>query len=53
MVRVYDGTDWTVRNSLGDLIQFNYSEDGMDGAFIIEKQSPIENLNLKVFIVWT
>src|ERR1700678_2163992 len=31
----YDGT---VRNSLGDLIQFNYGEDGMDGAFI-EKQS--------------
>src|SRR5271168_5236484 len=27
----YDGT---VRNSLGDLIQFNYGEDGMDGAFI-------------------
>ncbi|KAJ7447345.1 RNA polymerase II largest subunit [Mycena galericulata] len=31
----YDGT---VRNSLGDLIQFVYGEDGMDGAFI-EKQS--------------
>src|ERR1700678_2354690 len=31
----YDGT---VRNSLGDVIQFNYGEDGMDGAFI-EKQS--------------
>jgi hypothetical protein len=31
----YDGT---VRNSLGDLIQFNYGEDSMDGAFI-EKQS--------------
>ncbi|KAJ7293955.1 DNA-directed RNA polymerase II, subunit 1, partial [Mycena rebaudengoi] len=30
----YDGT---VRNSLGDLIQFVYGEDGMDGAFI-EKQ---------------
>ncbi|KAH7103209.1 beta and beta-prime subunits of DNA dependent RNA-polymerase [Auriculariales sp. MPI-PUGE-AT-0066] len=27
----YDGT---VRNSLGDLIQFLYGEDGMDGAFI-------------------
>jgi DNA-directed RNA polymerase II subunit RPB1 len=24
----------TVRNSLGDLIQFIYGEDGMDGAFI-------------------
>ena len=31
----YDGT---VRNSLGDLIQFKYGEDGMDGAFI-EKQT--------------
>ena len=31
----YDGT---VRNSLGDLIQFIYGEDGMDGAFI-EKQN--------------
>ncbi|KAG8902646.1 DNA-directed RNA polymerase II subunit rpb1 [Tulasnella sp. 403] len=27
----YDGT---VRNSLGDVIQFVYGEDGMDGAFI-------------------
>lgn len=31
----YDGT---VRNSLGDIIQFTYGEDGMDGAFI-ERQS--------------
>ncbi|KAJ8694426.1 DNA-directed RNA polymerase II core subunit rpo21 [Pleurotus ostreatus] len=31
----YDGT---VRNSLGDLIQFVYGEDGIDGAFI-EKQN--------------
>lgn len=31
----YDGT---VRNSLGDLIQFSYGEDGIDGAFI-ERQS--------------
>ncbi len=27
----YDGT---VRNSLGDIVQFVYGEDGMDGAFI-------------------
>ena len=26
--------DSTVRNSLGDLTQFIYGEDGMDGAFI-------------------
>jgi hypothetical protein len=25
----------TVRNSLGDPIQFTYKEDGMDGAFIV------------------
>lgn len=31
----YDGT---VRNSLGDLLQFVYGEDGMDGAFI-ERQT--------------
>ncbi|KAL0955363.1 hypothetical protein HGRIS_001611 [Hohenbuehelia grisea] len=37
----YDGT---VRNSLGDLIQFVYGEDGMDGAFI-EKQT-IETFGL-------
>lgn len=35
----YDGT---VRNSLGDLIQFIYGEDGMDGAFI-------ERQNIKTF----
>jgi hypothetical protein len=37
----YDGT---VRNSLGDLIQFMYGEDGMDGAFI-ERQK-IETFGL-------
>jgi DNA-directed RNA polymerase II subunit RPB1 len=37
----YDGT---VRNSLGDLIQLVYGEDGMDGAFI-EKQT-IETFGL-------
>ena len=37
----YDGI---VSNSLGDLIQFNYGEDGMDGAFF-EKQS-IESFGL-------
>ncbi|KAF8134819.1 RNA polymerase Rpb1, domain 6-domain-containing protein [Boletus edulis] len=38
----YDGTVW---NSLGDLIQFIYSEDGMDSAFI--KQQKIET-----FVMW-
>jgi DNA-directed RNA polymerase II subunit RPB1 len=37
----YDGT---VRNSLGDLVQWIYGEDGMDGAFI-EKQT-IETFGL-------
>jgi DNA-directed RNA polymerase II subunit RPB1 len=31
----YDGT---VRNSLGDIVQFSYGKDGMDGVFI-ERQS--------------
>lgn len=31
----YDGT---VRNSLGDVLQFVYGEDGMDGAFIEQQQ---------------
>jgi len=26
--------DATVRNSLGDIVQFAYGEDGMDGSFI-------------------
>ena len=38
----YDGT---VRNSLGDLVQWIYDEDGMDGAFI-EKQT-IETFNYR------
>ncbi|KAF7371316.1 DNA-directed RNA polymerase subunit [Mycena sanguinolenta] len=33
----YDGT---VRNSLGDVIQFVYGEDGMDGAFIEKQDVP-------------
>jgi DNA-directed RNA polymerase II subunit RPB1 len=37
----YDGT---VRNSLGDLIQWIYGEEGMDGAYI-EKQT-IETFGL-------
>eukprot|EP01105_Mastigella_eilhardi_P009824 TRINITY_DN229_c0_g1_i2.p1 TRINITY_DN229_c0_g1~~TRINITY_DN229_c0_g1_i2.p1 ORF type:complete len:1834 (+),score=472.26 TRINITY_DN229_c0_g1_i2:323-5824(+) len=37
----YDGT---VRNSSGDVIQFLYGEDGMDGAFI-EKQT-LESIRL-------
>ncbi|KAG2367401.1 hypothetical protein BDR07DRAFT_1525300, partial [Suillus spraguei] len=37
----YDGT---VHNSLGDLIQFVYGEDGMDGAFI--KRQKIETFGL-------
>ncbi|GFP88230.1 DNA-directed RNA polymerase ii subunit 1 [Phtheirospermum japonicum] len=38
----YDGT---VRNSLGDVIQFLYGEDGMD-AVLIESQ-PLESLKMK------
>jgi DNA-directed RNA polymerase II subunit RPB1 len=38
----YDGT---VRNSLGDLVQFVYGEDGMDGAFIENQALPTFFLN--------
>ena len=42
----YDGT---VRNSLGDLIQFVYGEDGMDGAFIERQNIDTFALNDKEF----
>ena len=42
----YDGT---VRNSLGDLIQFVYGEDGMDGAFIERQSIDTFALNNKEF----
>ncbi|KZT42808.1 beta and beta-prime subunits of DNA dependent RNA-polymerase [Sistotremastrum suecicum HHB10207 ss-3] len=42
----YDGT---VRNSLGDLIQFIYGEDGMDGAYIENQNIPTFHLNDKSF----
>ncbi|KAF8060852.1 hypothetical protein FPV67DRAFT_310188 [Lyophyllum atratum] len=42
----YDGT---VRNSLGDLIQFVYGEDGMDGAFIEKQNIETFGLNDKEF----
>lgn len=42
----YDGT---VRNSLGDLIQFAYGEDGMDGAFIERQRVDTFGLNDKQF----
>ncbi|CAI9763520.1 unnamed protein product [Fraxinus pennsylvanica] len=38
----YDGT---VRNSLGDVIQFLYGEDGMDSVWI--ESQPLESLKLK------
>ncbi|KAI0063081.1 beta and beta-prime subunits of DNA dependent RNA-polymerase [Artomyces pyxidatus] len=42
----YDGT---VRNSLGDLIQFVYGEDGMDGAFIERQHIDTFDLNHREF----
>jgi DNA-directed RNA polymerase II subunit RPB1 len=42
----YNGT---VRNLLGDLIQFVYGEDGMDGAFIKRKNIDTFSLNDKEF----
>jgi len=46
VVVCYDGT---VRNSLGDLIQFVYGEDGMDGAFIERQNIDTFSLNNKKF----
>jgi DNA-directed RNA polymerase II subunit RPB1 len=45
MVR-YDGT---IRNSLGDLIQFIYGKDGMDGAFVERQSIDTFSLNNKEF----
>ncbi|TFK38673.1 hypothetical protein BDQ12DRAFT_683152 [Crucibulum laeve] len=42
----YDGT---VRNSLGDLIEFVYGEDGMDGAYIEKQTIETFGLNNKEF----
>ncbi|OSX68017.1 hypothetical protein POSPLADRAFT_1177028 [Postia placenta MAD-698-R-SB12] len=42
----YDGT---VRNSLGDLVQFVYGEDGMDGAFIERQNVETFALNNREF----
>jgi hypothetical protein len=41
----YDGT---IRNSLGDLIQFVYGEDGMDSAFIERRNIVTFSLNNRV-----
>jgi DNA-directed RNA polymerase II subunit RPB1 len=42
----YDGT---VRNSLGDLIQFVYGEDGMGGAFIERQKIDTFGLDNEAF----
>ena len=42
----YDGT---VRNSLGDVIQFIYGEDGLDGAKIEEQRMDFINMSLAAF----
>jgi len=42
----YDGT---VRNSLGDVIQFVYGEDGMDGAFIEHQKIDTFGLDNEAF----
>ncbi|KAF8315634.1 beta and beta-prime subunits of DNA dependent RNA-polymerase [Clavulina sp. PMI_390] len=42
----YDGT---VRNSLGDILQFVYGEDGMDGAFIEQQHIDMYNLSTRAF----
>ncbi|KAH9994498.1 beta and beta-prime subunits of DNA dependent RNA-polymerase [Russula vinacea] len=42
----YDGT---VRNSLGDILQFVYGEDGMDGAYIERQRIETFHLNTLEF----
>ncbi|KAJ3271822.1 DNA-directed RNA polymerase II subunit rpb1 [Terramyces sp. JEL0728] len=42
----YDGT---VRNSLGDIIQFSYGEDGMDGARLEKQKLPSMTMSDAVF----
>jgi DNA-directed RNA polymerase II subunit RPB1 len=42
----YDGT---VRNSLGDIVQFTYGEDGMDGAFIEKQRLDIYYMSDRAF----
>jgi DNA-directed RNA polymerase II subunit RPB1 len=42
----YDGT---VRNSLGDVLQFVYGEDGMDGAYIERQRIETFHLNNEEF----
>ncbi|KAI0286600.1 beta and beta-prime subunits of DNA dependent RNA-polymerase [Russula aff. rugulosa BPL654] len=42
----YDGT---VRNSLGDVLQFIYGEDGMDGAYIERQRIETFHLNNREF----
>ncbi|ERT01986.1 DNA-directed RNA polymerase II subunit RPB1 [Sporothrix schenckii 1099-18] len=42
----YDGT---VRNSLGDIIQFVYGEDGLDGAKIEEQRVDFLNMSLPAY----
>ena len=42
----YDGT---VRNSLGDVLQFIYGEDGMDGAYIERQRIETFHLNDREF----
>ncbi|KZO99631.1 beta and beta-prime subunits of DNA dependent RNA-polymerase [Calocera viscosa TUFC12733] len=42
----YDGT---VRNSLGDVLQWTYGEDGMDGAHVEEQKMSLLTISDKVF----
>ncbi|KDQ17519.1 hypothetical protein BOTBODRAFT_29699 [Botryobasidium botryosum FD-172 SS1] len=42
----YDGT---VRNSLGDIVQFIYGEDGMDGAYIEKQRIDTYHLSNRAF----
>ncbi len=43
----YDGT---VRNSMGEVVQFLYGEDGMDGRWVESQTLPSYKINRKEFL---
>ena len=38
-------TDQTVRNAIGDIVQFNYGDDGLDASLLITEHIPLDNDN--------
>ena len=42
--------DKTVRNSIGDILQFSYGEDGFDGSWLISQQFDAQRVHLPIDI---